>query len=242
MQTFGHKTYSAAVKGGIDELDVGMAGARLRRQGQRHYIPQVAGVHVRPHQVDAAAALPCLELDHRRLGNLVYFVHYLLVDGRCNLPSIAPEHLVSVIFLGIVGGRYHNAGNRLLEAYCVAQFGRRTDVVEDENVYAVGRHHIRGDTCELLAVVAAVVGDAEAQVIPLAMAQHIVREALGGHSNRVFVHTVGTHAHNAAQASGAELQILVESILERGRIGIAQFYDFTFGFGIEIAGEPGIGP
>ena len=106
---------------------------------------------------------------------------------------------------------------------------------------AVGRHHFGGYLGEFLAVVTAVIGNAEAQVVPFAMGEDVVREALGGHSNRVFVHTVGSYSHDAAKASGAEFEILVESILECGRVGIAEFYDLAFGFGIEVAGEPGIG-
>ena len=82
----------------------------------------------------------------------------------------------------------------------------------------VGGHHVGRDPGEFLAVVAAVVGDAEAQVIPLAMGQDVVRKSLGGHSYRILVHAVGAHAHYAAKASRTEFEILVESILEGCRV------------------------
>ena len=139
-------------------------------------------------------------------------------------------------------GSDHHAGNRALESYGITQFRGRTYIVEDEDIDAVGRHHVGCNPGEFLAVVAAVVGYAETQVILLAVGQDIVCKALGGHTYRVFVHAVGAYTHNAAQAAGAEFKILVESIFKCSGVAVAEFDYLAFGFGIEVAGEPGIGP
>ena len=68
----------------------------------------------------------------------------------------------------------------------------------------------------------------------------VVREALGGHAHRVLVHPVGAHAHDAAEAAGAEFQVAVEGVFQPYRIGFLQFLDFCLGFGVEVPFEPAL--
>ena len=50
----------------------------------------------------------------------------------------------------------------------------------------------------------------------------VVREALRGGSHGVYVHAIGAHAHDAAQASGAELQVFVEGLDEVRRVVLVE--------------------
>ena len=73
------------------------------------------------------------------------------------------------------------------------------------------------------------------------MGLHVVRQALGGHADGVFVHAVGANAHDAAQTARSEFQVAVEGIFETGRIIVPEFEDLTFGLRIEISVEPTLG-
>ena len=44
--------------------------------------------------------------------------------------------------------------------------------------------------------------------------EDVVSKALCSHTNDIFVHSVGTCAHNTAQTTSTELQVLIESIYE----------------------------
>ena len=189
-----------------------------------------------------AAAQAGLELDHRGVGDLGHFGHDLLVHRRGHLAAVGPAHLVAVVFLGVVRGGDHHAGHGALQPHRVAHLGRRTDVVEDIDVDAVGREDVRRDAGEFLALVAGVVGDADLGVVPFVMREDIVGQSLRGHAYRIAVHPVGTDAHDAAQATGAELEVLVKSIFESGGVIVAELDDLELGLLVEIAVKPLLGP
>ena len=106
---------------------------------------------------------------------------------------------------------------------------------------AVGGEDVGGDAGELLAVVARVVGDADLGVVSFVVREDIVGEALGGHADRVAVHAVGPHAHDAAQAAGPELEVLVERVLESGGVVVAELDDLDLGLLVEVAVKPLLG-
>ena len=135
-------------------------------------------------------------------------------------------------------GGYHHTGYGSLGADGVAEFGGGTDVIEQEHMQAVGAEHIGRDARELLAVVAAVKRDADAEVIALYMRTDIIGESLGGHAHGVFVHAVRADSHDAAQAAGTEFQIPVKRILKPGGVLVTQFQYLHFGFGIKIPFHP----
>ena len=138
-------------------------------------------------------------------------------------------------------GGDHDAGHCSLLADGIAHLGSGTDVVEDVHVDAVGGKDVRCDARELAAVVAAVVGDTDLEVVSLDVLEDVVGESLRGHSDRVFVHAVGAYAHDAPEASGTELEVLVECILEPGRVVVAELDDTAFGLRIEISVQPALG-
>ncbi len=76
------------------------------------------------------------------------------------------------------------------------------------------------------------------QVISAAVLKNVVRKSLGGHSHRVLVHSVGAHAHDAAQSAGAEFQVLVESVFKCRGIFVAELEDLHFGGLVEVSFEP----
>ena len=172
------------------------------------------------------------------LGDLV---HDLLVHGRCHLSAVGPGDLVAVVLLGVVRGGDHDACNGAFLAHGIAHLGSGTDVVEDIDMDAVGGKDIGSDAGELPAVVAAVVRDTDLDVVALDVLEDVVGESLGGHADRVLVHAVGADAHDAAEASGAELEILVERVLETCWVVVAQLNDLAFGLGIEISVQPALG-
>ena len=113
-----------------------------------------------------------------------------------------------------MGRCHHYSCGSALEAYAVAEFRGRTDVVEKVDVQAVCAEHVSGYLCELAAVIATVVGDADLKVVSLDILENVVCKPLGGHSDSVLVHPVGADTHDAAETAGTELEIAVERILE----------------------------
>ncbi len=134
--------------------------------------------------------------------------------------------------------RDHHTGDRSHLANGVAQFWRRAQVVEDEHVQSVGTEYVSGDLGEQLRVVAAVVGNADADVIPGNLLKNIVGQSLGSHPDGIFVHPVGSDSHNATKAAGTELQSLVESVLEPDRIIVPQLDHLHLCLLIEIPFQP----
>ena len=226
------------MKRSVDNLHVLVFGAGLRAEGQREDVRDVGVVHRLAHKLDLTAALSSFELHLRRLRHLVDLVDDLLIDRRCDLRSVGPVDLVAVIFLRIMRGRDHHAGDGSHPADRVAQFRRRTEIVEDEHMQAVGAEYVRCDLGELLGVVAAVIGNADADVVAGRLFKNIVGQPLGRHADSIFVHPVGSDSHDASESSGAELQILVESILEPGRVVVPQFQNLHLCLGIKIPLQP----
>ncbi len=70
----------------------------------------------------------------------------------------------------------------------------------------------------------------------------IVGEALCGGAYGIDVHAVGSGAHNAAEAAGAEFEVAVESFYKCCGIGIVE-HALHFGAGFFVIGltEPNLG-
>ena len=146
----------------------------------------------------------------------------------------------------------HHSGNGLLEPDCIAEFRSRPDILEEEDVHPVGAEHVCCYPGKKLAVVPAVIRDADSDVISVnrlaisidtlcGMCLDILGKALCGHTHSVLVHPVGADAHDASEATGTKLEIAVECILESCRVIVPQLDDLTFSLGIEIPVEPALG-
>ena len=235
---FRHDAHAASVKRGVDELEVAVGRDRLGAEPEGKQVVEIELVHLGAHGLDAAALEFGGELHLGRIGDLGHLVHDLLVHGSGHLAAVAPADLVAVVFLGIVGGRDHDAGHRLFQAHGIAHHRRGPDIVENEHVDAVRGEHVGGDLGEFLAVVAGIIGDADLRIGVVHVAQDIVRKALGGHSDGVLVHPVGSDAHNAAETAGTEFKVLVERILECGGVQGAHPLDLHLGLLVEITFQP----
>ena len=241
LEALGDDTHATAVQGGVDYLDVLMALPRLRAEGQGQYVAHVGLVHLLAHQLDLAATLSSLELHLGRLGDLPDLLDDVLVHGRDYLGAIGPEDFVAVVLLRVVGGGDHDAGNGAHVPDGVAELRHGPDVVEQEHIQAVGAEDVGGYLGEQFGVVAAVVGVADPDVLALDLLQDVVGESLGGHSDSVLVHPVGSDSHDAPETSGTEFKILVESVLEPGGVVVPELYDFHLGLGVEVPLQPLLG-
>ena len=138
-----------------------------------------------------------------------------------------------------MGCSYHHSGNGAFETNGIAHLGRRPDVVKQIHVDTVCRKNLGGDTCKFLAVVTRIVRNANLRILHSGPAEYVVSKSLCRHADSVLVHSVGSYTHNAAQATGAELQILVECILQSCRVAVAQLKDLHFGLLVVITFQPG---
>ena len=151
---------------------------------------------------------------HRRRCDFGNLLDYLLIHRRGNLSAIAPEDLIAVIFLRIMRSRHHHTGYRALGPYAVRKLGSRTYVVEKKDVYTIGAQHFCSDVREFAAVVAAIVRHAHRLPFLRLMGQYILGQPLRSHSHGIDIHTIRSHAHNAAKTSRTEFERLVKSIFE----------------------------
>ena len=110
-----------------------------------------------------------------------------------------------------------------------------------EDMDSVGGKHLCRDLGESLAVVAAVEGNAYAVAVTGHILEDVVCQPLCGHGHHIFVHTVGTHTHHAAQAAGTEFKIAVKGIFKTGRIRIHQPFHLIFCFLVIVPVEPALG-
>ena len=93
--------------------------------------------------------------------------------------------------------------------------GSRTETLEEINLDAIGREDISNGLSKQTSVVAAVVTYYYGNILFSGEClEQIVGKTLCGHAHDVFVHTVCTGTHDAAQSACSELQVLIESVDE----------------------------
>jgi len=103
---------------------------------------------------------------------------------------------------------------------------------------AVGGEHVSGDVGEISAIVTRVEGNGHADFLVGELLFQIVGQSLGSGAHRVFVHAIGTYAHDAAQTTCAEFQVTVEGLGQLVGIVLLIFPDFCFGIGIVVVVQP----
>ena len=99
-----------------------------------------------------------------------------------------------------------------------AHLGRGAQLLEEVDAYAVGREYAGGRLGEEAGVVAAVVADADGLGALGERLVDVVGESLRGRAHGVYVHAVAADTHDAAQAPGPELQIVVERLDKLRRV------------------------
>ena len=193
----------------------------------------VVEVHLTADNLDKVGV--ALEL-HIFDFNLVHLVDDARIVRREHLSAIFPISLVAVVFLRVVAGRHVHACLCAKLTDGKADLGRGTKALEEIDLDSVGREDVGNGLSEETAIVAAVVTDYDRQsLLSGESLVNVICKALSGHADDVFVHAIGSSAHNAAQTARSELQTLIKSIYEGCFILILHhFADFRFGFCIII--------
>ena len=148
-------------------------------------------------------------------ANLVHLVDNARVVRSKHLSTVFPIGLVAVVFLGVVAGSDVHAGLCAKLTDGEADFRRRTKALEEINLDAVGREDVGNGLGKEATIVAAVVTDNNAEaLLTRESLVDVVGKALRSHADDVLVHTVGACAHDAAQSTCTELEVLIEGINE----------------------------
>ena len=134
--------------------------------------------------------------------------------GRGDLRTVGPISLVAVILLGVVRRRNDDDRMAFQLADGEAQLGRGAQRVEEEDVEVVRSEDVGDALGEHARIVAAVVGDGDADALAGEVLFEVVGQTLRSGAHGVDVHAVGTYAHDAAQAARTELEILVKTLDE----------------------------
>ena len=138
-------------------------------------------------------------------------------------------------------GGYDNTALALQLPYCEAQFGRRTERIEQIYAEPVRGENIGRPFGEKARIVTAVVSHGNAYLLARKTLFKVVCQALRSHAYRVLVHAVRTHAHNAAQAARTEFEVFVETLGQLLFVVVNQILDLFLCSFIVIAVEPFLG-
>ncbi len=121
-------------------------------------------VQLRPQHFQQTFGLGFRPFGHRHLPGvaLLHFGnnHVRLLRGQ--LAAVLPINFITIIFLGIVAGCYHNAGNSLFFPHCKGEGGGGAQLGKEVGFDVVGGQHQRCFLCKLLGEAAGIVGDSHA--------------------------------------------------------------------------------
>ena len=190
-------------------------------------------------------------LDELLAGCELYLIDSHLVDlvddagvvGREDLGAVVPVGLVAVVLARIMaGGDVHTSlGTELTDGEGYLRC--RTQTLKEVDLDAVGREDVGTSLGKKARVVAAVMAHNHGEVAAAGESlEDIIGKILGGHAHNVAVHAVGAGSHDAAQSTGAELEVLVEGVDEGGLVGVTE-HSLHLGTGllVKVGGEPLLG-
>ena len=207
---FGDKAVAAAVKRCVNHLEV------VGNRGDSGLVNQLGSYVLNESVVDDGANDLNLAFCN---GSVEIHALYAVkdvgsVDVRGNevslfkrqLSAVFPICLIAVVFLGVMGSGYVNAGNGAEVTDGKRKNRGGTQGIKEINLDAVGGKHFCGYAREEVGVVTAVVCDHNAAVSH-AFFEDQVGKALCCVSNGVNVHGVHTCDHGAAKAARSESEI-----------------------------------
>ena len=222
-ETHRHDLTSGTVHRGVNDIEVFLTqdGVLVDHNAlNRHH---VVVVHLTTDDLDEIlVSLPF----HVREGYFIHLFDDTLVMRLEHLRTILPVSLVSVVLFRVVGrGDVHTTlafemtdSERALRC--------RAEGLEEVHLDAVRGEDVRYGLGEETTVVTAVVTNhnryaAVLYILESTLFLHfeqVVRVTLGSHGYDVFIHTVGTRAHNTAKSASTEFEGTIESIDEFGLI------------------------
>ena len=148
-------------------------------------------------------------------SNLVHLLDDTGIVWSQNLSTITPVSLVTVVLLRVVRSSNVDTslGTELADSegnlWCWAE------ALEEISLDTISREDGSNSLSEETRVVTAVMAYNNRKVLlTWESLENVVSKALCSHTNDIFVHSVGTCAHNTAQTTSTELQVLIESIYE----------------------------
>ena len=179
------------------------------------------------------------------VGNchLIYFIDNSGIVRSKYLCTIIPISLITVVFSRIVACSDIDTTLATEVTDSKRNFRCRTQIIEEIYFDTVCREDICRNLSKLVAVVAAVITYHHRNLLFILEALvQIVRKSLCSSTYRVNIHTIGSCAHNTAQTTRSEFQILIKAIYQFGFIFVLQHaFHFRLSFGIISRGEPSLG-
>ena len=119
-----------------------------------------------------------------------------------------------------------------------AQFGRRTQCVEQKNGESVRGENVGDALGEHTRIIAAVMAHGDPNLLAREVLAQVVGKPLCGSAYRVDVHAVGTHAHDAAQAARTEFEVFVKALDKFFHIIVHQVFNLLLGSFVIVAVKP----
>ena len=95
----------------------------------------------------------------------------------------------------------------------IGNTGHRHQFFKNVGLDSISREYLRCNLREYIALDTAVVADGNTALFRREVIDHIIAKTLGRPGHDIHVHTVGAGPDDAPEARGAELQILIERVL-----------------------------
>ncbi len=155
--------------------------------------------------------------------HMVYLLQHRVSGFGGHLAAVVAIDLIAVVLGRVVTGRYHYAGLAVELPHRKGEHGGGHQLGIQVDMYPVGRQHRRRFPREQVGLDAAIIGDGNLGLLVFFV--DIIRQALGGAPDGIYVHPVHTGSNHSAEPCGAEFQFPVEAVVDflRGILDILQF-------------------
>ena len=146
---------------------------------------------------------------------LRYMCQNILIMWRCDLCTILPIHLISIVFRWIVAGCNYNTGHAAKLSHCIGKLRCRAKRIEDIGFDSIRIQAKRSCSGEFRRHTSRIKCNYHTLILCLLTKfTDIVRKSLCCLRYGIDIHAVCTRANYATQSSGSKLQISIEPILD----------------------------
>ena len=236
LQCLGHHRNTGSVQRRIDNLQFLGFLDGFGMQRQRFHQIEIGFIDLLAHHLNQFRVGLPLHLLHRR--DFVHLLDDIDIVRRHQLATILPIHLVAIVLHGIVRCGNHNTCMTLQMAHGKREHRRGAQFIEKKDFDIICGKNLGRNSGKFGAMQTRIERNHHLDGLFLEAFQQIIGESLRCSTHRIFVHPVGSNAHDAAQTASSEFQIAVKSVRQCFGVLLLQTEHLISCFYIIIIGKP----
>ncbi len=178
---------------------------------QPFYHIEVSFIHFLPDDDDIFFTTRPFHIIYR--SDLFNFSDHILIMGRYHLGTIIPIRFIAIVFFRVMTCRTNHTTLAFKMTNSKTQFRCGAQGFKQINGDAIGCKNIRSNIGESSTVVSAIMCNGYFHIIAKTFFQ-VIGITLCGHAYSIFIHAVGTDAHDATQAACTKLKIFIKCICQ----------------------------